>query len=474
MKYPILAALVMSAICANAQTCDCKNELDFLINKVEETYAGYYFLNQQGNKPAYNKFIRTLKTKAASSNFNDCFFILRTYTDYFKDGHLGILALPNFTAKEKDSLNTKNPVSIIHIDSAKNYFIQQSKKLDAIEGIWQMKGYKIAVLKDKATKHTFIGTVLETTNPSWKPGQVKLSIQKKGDNQYEIVFYRGDHYPIHYKSEIYKNVLLQTGISLWAKTFPVDAGLEYVNTISPDLPTCKRLDSNNMLLSIPSFMVSKQYFDSLLKSHVSDIVSTKNLLIDIRGNKGGNFIYGNLLDYIVDADTIRSKPAKILSSKDNIEYHKLNYVKYYEQNKAPVPTYITNLIQRMNDSLGKVVDYFPFQPFPIDTVYHFPKNVAILTDKANLSAAEAFLNYAKQSKKVKQFGTSTAGVIDYMNINTVPLLCNQYYYLYYPVYFNAGLPKAAINNIGIKPDIYSDKKGKNLIDYVVGYLKLQD
>jgi C-terminal processing protease CtpA/Prc len=257
---------------------------------------------------------------------------------------------------------------------------------------------------------------------------------------------------------------------MWVKLFPADTGTKYVNKEQPDNPTLTAIDKGHLLLSIPSFLVEEKELDSILAIHSQELSSTENLIIDIRGNKGGNFIYGHLLDYITKTDTIRSKPAKILSSPYNILYHE-SMTKYYTNNNRPIPAYLTELLQRMRDNPGKIVDYYPLSNFPVDTVYLFPKNVAILTDKANLSSAEAFLMYAKQSKKVKQFGTSTRGVIDYMNVSSIPLGCGGRYLMYYPVYFDAGLPGSAINNIGIKPDVYSDKKGNDLVDFVIKYYK---
>jgi hypothetical protein len=313
--------------------------------------------------------------------------------------------------------------------------------------------------------------VLDTKEKDWKPGDIKFTLQKTADNSYDVTFYNTDHFKQYFKTSIYKDVLLPIGNLQIAKTFPNNAEVKYIKIENPSLPTFTRLDTENLLLSLPSFLIDAKYLDSLLAVNEKDILSTKNLIIDLRGNSGGNFVYGKLLDYIIDTDTLYSGKAKILSSIDNISYHNY-FIKYYENTKQPIPKYLTDLIQRMKDNPGKIVDYYPLTNFPVEKVTTYPKKVAILTDKANLSAAEAFLMYAKQSKKVIQIGTNTRGVLDYMNVNGIALQCSKRYYsLYYPVYFNAELPAKSINNIGFKPDIFSTLKGIDLIDFTKKALK---
>ena len=51
-----------------------------------------------------------------------------------------------------------------------------------------------------------------------------------------------------------------------------------------------------------------------------------------------------------------------------------------------------------------------------DKIEPLPKSIGVLVDSSNGSTAEQFLLAAKQSKKVKLFGQTTAGVLDISNM----------------------------------------------------------
>lgn len=61
-----------------------------------------------------------------------------------------------------------------------------------------------------------------------------------------------------------------------------------------------------------------------------------------------------------------------------------------------------------------------------DSVYKNPQNVGILIDKRCGSTTEAFILNARQSKKVKLFGTPTYGAIDYVSIRKFDFGSNDY------------------------------------------------
>lgn len=466
----IFLSFFLISLSVKSQPCDCSSDLNYLIKKVEENYAGYQHKVKGDEIKRYQKLITNLKAQAAQTKYEECFFILRAYTNFFKDGHLGIISAPSFNQIQKDSLKSLHPKGYYTADEIKSYLTNNKNKLDVVEGIWNTTSFTVGITKSK-NKGEFIATILDTEEKDWKVGDIKFTLEKKKDNSYDIQFYNVTYFKQHFNSNIYKEILLPISNLLLVKTSPENDGSKYINSKNPSLPTLSRLNSDNLLLCLPSFMIDGKYLDSLLNAKEKEILSTKNLIIDLRGNGGGNFVYGKLLEYITDTDTLYSGKAKILSAKDNIIYHNY-YVDYYTQAKQAVPQYLSDLIRRMKDNPGKILDYYPLTNFPVEKVTTYPKKVAILTDKANLSAAEAFLMYAKQSKKVIQIGTNTKGVLDYMNVFTVNLQCKKRYYsLYYPIYFNAELPEKSINNVGFKPDVISNLHGQKLVEFVIKYLK---
>lgn len=86
----------------------------------------------------------------------------------------------------------------------------------------------------------------------------------------------------------------------------------------------------------------------------------------------------------------------------------------------------------------------------------YPKNVGIIINKNCGSTTEQFLLAAKQSKKVKLFGNTTAGVLDISNLNSVKSPCNEFE-LWYGTSKSLRIPNMAIDDKGVQPDYYFDK-----------------
>lgn len=118
----------------------------------------------------------------------------------------------------------------------------------------------------------------------------------------------------------------------------------------------------------------------------------------------------------------------------------------------------------LNNHLGEFVNLMPNRKLVrIDSGYStlpYPKQVAIIINGGNGSTAEQFLLEAKQSKKVKLFGTTTSGVLDISNMYFVESPCKEYR-LGYALSKSYRIPNMAIDNKGIQPDYYIDQTIQN-------------
>jgi C-terminal processing protease CtpA/Prc len=101
-------------------------------------------------------------------------------------------------------------------------------------------------------------------------------------------------------------------------------------------------------------------------------------------------------------------------------------------------------------------------------VYKNPERVSFLVNKGTGSAAEMFLLEAKQSKKVKLYGTNSSGAVDYTEYVKILMPC-KFYTLYYPACKSLRLPDYPLDNIGIKPDVEIPADTADWIDYVKKY-----
>jgi len=479
MKKIILSAFtfLLSLCVANlfAQTCSCRQVLDSLIKKTESNYAGYIHKVKEPGDGPYRKFVKELQAKAGSTSYIDCYNLLESYVAFFKDGHLYIYESAPATAAQADSLRAL----VKHYEVPADYAQQLLKntRRDSIEGIWNdALNEQIAIVK--ISNDLFYGVLQKTKTPKWEPGMVKFELRKTGKNDYNITYTKGDFSTTRFSHErIYKNLLLGFGVYKLVKTTPQNAELQYVNTDNPIHPVVKVIDKNNIVVTVPSALIEEKELDSMLMKYQSVIESTPNLIIDVRGNGGGNFIWGGLYDI---ANTIvhpvdTKKPGEddflLLASEDDARYMDGRLGIYYKKG-SPGKKYYDDLVIRIRNNIGRVIGFSYYSSGP-DTatrkVYKNPEQVSVIIDKGVASAGEAFVMGIKEtSSKVKLYGNNTWGMIDYMNVNTIAFggKGNPRYYFGYPVYFAKDIKTNPRNPTGIKPDVYIPASNADWVKWV--------
>ncbi len=460
-----------------AQTCSCSGLLKELVIKTESDYAGYIHKVKEKDGSSYIQLKELLFKKAAKTSFKNCYDVLENYTGFFNDGHLFITEFPS---KQPDSLYA----SVEKYPLPDNYeaILDKKQGKDAIEGVWKgANELVIDIIKTGAT--TFYGVIRHTLVPKWLPGMVKMKIEKTKNSGYKIAYFRNDFAEIHFANNwIYKNVSLAFGIYRLAKVYPVDPESQYIHPDDPQLPIIKVIDKENVLLTIPSALIERNYLDSLLEKHSADIRSAPNLIIDIRGNGGGNFIWGGVYDIVNTIVKPSPKDPKmddfqLLASADDADYF-YNQGSYYRQQKdSSGIKFYDDLVNKIRKNTGKIIGASWYDPIPdtaTRTVYQYPRRVAIIIDKGVASAAEAFIMGAKEiSSKIILYGNNTHGMIDYMNVNTIPLGCgdNPWYYFGYPTIFSNEIKTKPLNPTGIPADIYIPPNVSDWVQWVVGHLK---
>jgi len=109
----------------------------------------------------------------------------------------------------------------------------------------------------------------------------------------------------------------------------------------------------------------------------------------------------------------------------------------------------------LSQHIGEFVNLFESKVIveKLDTVYQYPKNVAVVHNHNNGSSDEQFLLSVKQSKKVKLFGTTTYGILDISNLNIVYSPCENFL-MQYGLTKSRRIPGMTIDNIGVQPDYY--------------------
>ena len=234
----------------------------------------------------------------------------------------------------------------------------------------------------------------------------------------------------------------------------------YIKAISAEDPYFERINNETVLLRIPRFWGPvKSKIDSVISVNKSTILSCPNLIIDLRNNGGGSDRnYSELLP-ILYTNPIRIVGMELLSTPLNnkrmLDFINKSEYGFNQEEKE--------WAQQSYDTLSKHVGEFVnldgqlVNETNLDTIFEKPKNIGIIINEGIGSTTEQFLLAAKQSKKVKLFGTTTSGVLDISNMYFVKSPCEAFK-LGYSLSKSLRIPEMTIDNKGIQPDYYIDKE----------------
>lgn len=467
MKHLTLLSLLFISLTTFSQECDCEAEFQWVKTTFEENDAGFtYVIDKKGEK-AYASHNEELLAKIKQTHTTDsCIELIQEWFSFFRAGHLSIRRNTRIATNTSTTNEAPSNEDIIqqfkdwerldvNLEEFKNYLAQ--KNTIDFEGIWVSEPYTIGV---KKVKNEYVGFVIEADGVFWTPGQIKFKIQADKS----AVFYMRDHSKQEFSSsELLGDNYLLIGFIDFKRTVPRYANNSevenYFNILAANKPFFKELDAHTSYIRIPTFQgTEKKSIDSVLQANRNSILKSQNFIIDIRNNGGGSdSSYYELLPFMY-TNPIRTVGVEMLSTPLNnqrmIDFIEDPIYGFNEENKK----WAKESYDKLSKQLGEFVSLTgkTITTVELDTIHPYPKNVAIIINNQNGSTAEQFLLAAKQSKKVKLYGTTTAGVLDISNMYFVTSPSKQLE-MGYSLSRSMRIPDMTIDSKGIQPDYYIDK-----------------
>ena len=447
-----------------SQDCDCSSNYAWVKKTFEENDAGYAYALQKKGRELYEAHNSQIAAKvAAVETLQECQAVLYEWLTFFRPGHIGLQLHESVTQQSANEAPVNSfPDWETYAMPAEDFRAYLDQKEDpGFEGIWETSSYGIGIKKEG---DTYVGFIVESGAETWSEGQVKLKFQVEEDRE-SGVFYMYDHSPVAFdKISMLGANSLQLGRFNLSRRYPeltADPKFDaYIKSMDATLPYLDQISETTLYLRIPSFQGSeKKAIDSVIAANREKILATENLIIDIRNGTGGSdSSYKELLPFLY-TNPIREVGVEFLSTKLNNQ-RMLDFINkpeygFDEEGKKWAQESFDRLTKQegawvnLNDTKATIIEY--------DTVYPYPKNIGILINGGNGSTDEQFLLAAKQSRKVKLFGTSTMGVLDVSNMYFVPSPCNEFY-LGYSLTRSMRIPDFTIDEHGIQPDFYLDSE----------------
>ena len=452
-KITLLLTLCFSIVHSSGQTCSCESNFEWVKRTFEENDAGFQYVIDKKGLEAYmiHNQLMLEKIKLAK-NSTECAELLNEWLKFFRSGHIGIELLSN-EAFDSQTAGERWKVDILQFEK----YISEKRDVD-YEGIWELGQYKIGIQKDG---ENYIGFIIEPViKGKIELGDVKLRIVREGES-FKSFFYVRDTSPIVSEPELIgKNCLYITnGIALTRLSphFTEDPLIEkYVKSKTAENPYLEVLNSNTLYLRIPSFEYEeKRAIDKVIASNRRQILKTENLIIDLRDNSGGTDYSFEKLLTLIYTNPIQIVGSAFLSTPLNNQWAlEIANSKEYSSSVRKMAR------KEYEKALGKLGEFVSdgngISIYRSKTVHQYPKNVGIIINNECASSTEQFLLLAKQSEKVKLFGTNTNGCLDISNVNYVTSPCKEFE-LCYGITRSLRLPDMAIDETGIVPDFYLDE-----------------
>jgi hypothetical protein len=404
----------------------------------ERNYAGYTDKVTPATRAAYLAYTRQAYAWAKRARSNaDCFFVIDHWLDYFKDNHVSIRIPPPDTVETIRLVEQSLPEGI--------YYTADSV-------------YKVGVLKSKKGLRSYVGVILESRAPTWKPGQVKFELFDAGEDQFKGIWYLRNHsaYISTMQGDWQKGLAsegwFKNGVREQQEPVkPLFEEEQHLNTFY------KKLNDSTGYIRIRTFdLFEAKHIDSVIRANLANIQSMPKLVIDLRWNGGGGDRSMSFLQPIIYTNPVKHTGVDLLLTPDNITAWEKAIDKY----RTEIPKKeLDHLMQLLDIGRGKARTAVNFASDNTDTlpaVWPMPAKVAIVINHGCGSTTEEFLLVGKQSSKVVMAGEPSKGVLDYSNV-VVKDFFSPDFELHYPTTrsrrIDAGL---GIDNVGIRPDIPLD------------------
>ena len=472
MKKTVAAFIfILHCLFGNAQTCDCPTMLTAVIQKTEDNYSGYFDKVNAKTQPRYHQLTDSLRTASKGiTGEKDCYQLLRIYKRFFRDGHFQL----SYNAPE-----VVVPVRTINTDEAKAkaYFDAHSGKLHPLEGIWEAVdgSYRVALIRDPLQTDKIAAVVLAAQNKKWQPGMVKFEANADGQSPYKGIYWAGDLSSSARTFPLEENLMNIPNSGYWAREYPQKATPEELKKAQEGEGEfyVKAIDSQTFYVKIPSFGISFEMVDSVLKAHDAVIRNSPHLIVDIRDNGGGmNSSFPALLKYL-NTNSFKDIHSHFRSTADNLQAEQEMIDRALSEGwisiKEAKPW--QEGLAKNRKQIGKMVKY-PAENMKYKEVMANPQKVSVLMNEHCYSSAEYFVFYAKQSKKVTLFGNHTGGMMDYGNVREHKLPCPAFE-LRLPTTRTGWVDYAPIDNVGFQPDVKIPDTEKDWVKFVLNHRQNQ-
>lgn len=433
MKTSFIVLFIL--FCSNkihSQDCNCSTELEFVIKYYEANLPSFQDNVTNENRIHYDNLKEELLVIAKSNKEkNECFKIINTYVEFFKDNHSSVY----MDRKITDDKSKSEYLSSKEYKKRKLYPIKKKQvkqyPQDDIRGIYFYKDslFKVMVIADSTRFSRYSVIVLESKVDYLKKGDKILDLNPNKYGNYDYFIYNIDQSiqfgtRLNYSNGILGDFLFKTSLHhTQIKHNKANQQLDF-----------KFLNDSTSYLKIPSFNNDLfSVMDSFYKKIDSQIQSKPYLIIDVRNNGGGSDRnVSPLLPYIY-TKPFNKDHVEFYVTKDNIKIWENLHLQHLQDTANYDKEYLDDELANINRMKQAPINSFinwdddTNITIQLDKVLTNPKQVAIMSDKGCASSCETLLFWAKESDKTIIVGENSGGYVGYGEVGTVDTPCYHFH-----------------------------------------------
>ncbi|TCK69339.1 peptidase S41-like protein [Winogradskyella wandonensis] len=272
---------------AQIQTCDCKTDLDFIVEKIKKMPS---YKKQIKGKEAIkfeNIYESLLQKMIEPINVEECYRLLLKQMNMVNDVHAS-LQINNqdnnivFSPKKLYGNNSNKVQSLKSITKE-----LEKKDISDKEGIYNYGEEKIGIVYNEKSKQ-HIGFVIETNLENWIEGEIRFYLYPIGSNKYNMYYYKTKK-----KTPGFVRSLSFENGRIWS--YKKVGNTDNFELLSEKIEVAdfKQISDDTQYLYFKTFSNSKK--KELLKfyNEIKDKLTAPNIIVDLRSNSGGNSKYSD-------------------------------------------------------------------------------------------------------------------------------------------------------------------------------------
>ena len=427
MKHLLISLFISSLTTFSlAQNCDCGDELKFVIDYYEANLPGFRDNVTESNQSDYNAFKGKLAEQSQKycGDKNQCFKILSTYVEFFKDNHSYIYMNSSINvdeSKRREVRNFRRSNTFRNREVIKNLNDRFIQPIDSIENVYTTDdgAYEVVIVKSKNEFRDYVGVITASKTKLWRKGQVKFELKRVGENTYDMFMYLRNHSLMHYK-----NVRLENGMldNVWFNIHLKERKAHSQSKYNDFEYKFEEIDEATNYMYLPTFDGDRFAEITAFYAKYDSLIRTKpNLIIDVRNNGGGSDGCAlPLLKYIYTNPFLDDK-VEMYATEENIR----KCEEWYEDMAKDTVNYKKEFLTMFRDEIEqmKTVPNKTFivrgeaETIELEEVLPYPSDVAIISNRGCASSCETLLFWAKESGKTRIVGENSGGFVGYGEIS---------------------------------------------------------